>query len=599
MFKFLKDKLKSVVDKLKSDVEKEVEVKEVEKKVKVGKKPAKKKEVKKVEKKKEEKPKEKPKKEKKKTIKGVKITYFVHGTTTDNEEGLATGQKPGELSELGKKQVEELPGKVKDKKFDVMFSSDLKRAVESAKAFKDVCPLKKDKKLREADYGDLTQQKDFDKTEYIEKAFPSGESYKEVEKRIAEFLNYLLKNYEGKHVAIMAHHAPQLAIEVLTQGKTWEKAFKDDWRNKKEWQPGWEYSVEEEVEVPEIKKEGFLKKIFSKKEDKPEEEKEKIVEEEVEEQPEDIVKEEKEDEVVEEIKEEEPEEKKGFFKRITERVTTFNLSEEKFEEIFWELEVSLLENNVAVEVIEKIKADLKQELTTGKISRKGVDEVIKETLKKSIEEVLDVDGFDLIKKAKKKKPFIIAFIGVNGSGKTTTMAKIGNMFQKNGLSVVFAASDTFRAAAIHQLEEHANRLKIKIVKHDYNADPSAVAYDAIEHAKSKGIDVVMIDTAGRLHSNDNLMEELKKLIRVNKPDIKIFIGESITGNDCVEQARVYEEKVGIDAIVLAKADVDEKGGAAISVSYITKKPILFLGTGQTYDDLKKFDKKIILDSLGL
>lgn len=553
MFKFLKDKLKTVIDKFRSDVEKEVEVKEVEKKVKVEKKP------KKVEKKEE--------------IKGLKITYLVHGTTTDNENHLATGQASGELSELGKKQAEELPKQIGDKKFDVMFSSDLKRAVDSAKPFKDLCTLKKDKRLREADYGDFTQKKkDWDLKNYIEKAFPNGESYKEVEKRIAEFLNYLYKHYNGKHIAIMAHQAPQLAIEVLLEGKTWEQAFKDDWRPKKEWQPCWNYSMEEEVETPEIEKKSFLKKIFSKKEEqlKPEvEEKEEL------------------------------EEKKGFFKKITEKITTFNLSEEKFEELFWDLEVTLLENNVAVEVIEKIKSDLKEELTTGKISRKGVDEVIKDTLKRSIEEVLDVQSFDLVKQAKKKKPYVIAFIGVNGSGKTTTMAKIGNLFQKNGMSVVFAASDTFRAAAIHQLEEHANKLNIKMIKHDYDADPAAVAYDAIEHAKSKGIDVVMIDTAGRLHSNENLMEELKKIIRVNKPDMKLFIGESITGNDCVEQARVYDEKVGIDAIILAKADVDEKGGAAISVSYITKKPILFLGTGQTYDDLKKFDKKMVIESLGL
>jgi len=328
-------------------------------------------------------------------------------------------------------------------------------------------------------------------------------------------------------------------------------------------------------------KKSFLKKIFGKKE---------------EEQP--VVEEKKAEPVKEEIVEEK-EEEKGFFKKITETVTKFNLSEARFDELFWNLEVTLLENNVAVEVIEKIKADLKEELTTGKISRKGVEEVIRDTLKKSIEEVLDVETFDLLKRVKTKKPFIIAFIGINGSGKTTNMAKVAKMLQNNGLSVVFAASDTFRAAAIHQLEEHANRLKIKMIKHDYNADPAAVAFDAIEHAKAKGIDVVMIDTAGRLHSNTNLMDELKKIIRVNKPDLKIFVGESITGNDCVEQARVYNEAVGIDAIILAKADVDEKGGAAISVSYITKKPILYIGTGQTYDDLKKFDKELVIKSLGL
>jgi len=363
--------------------------------------------------------------------------------------------------------------------------------------------------------------------------------------------------------------------EVKKEEKKKPEVKKKEKKPKKKEKP-----KEEKKEEPEEKK-SFLKKIFRKKEEVKEEVEEKVEEE------------------IEEKEEEPEEEKKGVFKRITEKVTKFNLSEEKFEELFWQLEVTLLENNVAVEVIDKIKTDLKEELTTGKISRKGVEEVIKDTLKKSIEEVLDIQTFDLVKKAKKKKPYIIAFIGVNGSGKTTTMAKVAHMLIKNKLSVVFAASDTFRAAAIQQLEEHANKLGVKMIKHDYNADPAAVAFDAIEHAKSKGIDVVLIDTAGRLHSNTNLMEELKKLVRVNNPDMKIFVGESITGNDCVEQARVYDNEVSIDAIILAKADVDEKGGAAISVSYITKKPIIYLGTGQTYDDLTKFEKKIIVKNLGL
>ena len=138
-----------------------------------------------------------------------------------------------------------------------------------------------------------------------------------------------------------------------------------------------------------------------------------------------------------------------------------------------------------------------------------------------------------------------------------------------------------------------------MIRHDYESDPAAVAFDAIEHAKAKGIDVVLIDTAGRLHSNDNLMNELKKLVRVNKPDLKIFVGESITGNDCVEQAKLFNEAVGIDAIILAKADVDEKGGAAVSISYITKKPIIYLGTGQKYADLAEFKPDIIIKNIGL
>lgn len=293
------------------------------------------------------------------------------------------------------------------------------------------------------------------------------------------------------------------------------------------------------------------------------------------------------------------EESKGFFSKLTETFTKKQLSEEKFEELFWELELSMLENNVAVEVIEKIKNDLKEALTTGKVSRGGIDKLVINALKDSLEELF-IEPFDLVETINNnKKPFVIAFIGVNGSGKTTTLAKIANLFQENDLSVVMAASDTFRAAAIDQLKEHADNLSIKMISQGYNADPAAVAYDAIEYAKAKNIDVVMIDTAGRLHSNTNLMAELEKVIRVSKPDLKIFIGESITGNDCVEQATEFNKLVGIDAIILSKADVDEKGGAAISVSYVTGKPIIYLGVGQAYGDLVKFDKEKIIKSMGL
>lgn len=305
------------------------------------------------------------------------------------------------------------------------------------------------------------------------------------------------------------------------------------------------------------------------------------------------------EEVAYEQEEEEPKKKKGFFGFLTEKVIKLRLSSEKFEKIFWELEVVLLENNVAVEVIEKIKDDLKAELTKESVSRKKVEQLIARTLKRSISELFEVEEFDLIKIAKSKKPFVIALIGVNGSGKTTTLAKLINLFQKNKMSVVVAASDTFRAAAIQQLEEHTQNLGVRLVKSGYKSDPAAVAFDAIDHAKAKSIDVVLIDTAGRLHSNTNLMDELKKVIRVSKPDLKIFVGESITGNDCVEQAKVFDELVGIDAIILSKADVDEKGGAAISVSYVTKKPILYLGIGQGYDDLKKFDSEAVINSLGI
>src|SRR3989338_8226686 len=303
--------------------------------------------------------------------------------------------------------------------------------------------------------------------------------------------------------------------------------------------------------------------------------------------------------------EEEPEpaekegEKKGFFARLTETITKKTLSESAFNEIFEDLEIALLENNVAVEVIEKIKQDLKEALVDKKITRGKIEETIAFTLKKSIADLFNVKPIDLLSEAKKKKPYVIAFVGVNGSGKTTTIAKLAYFFQQKGMKPVIVAADTFRAAAIQQLEEHANKLNVKLIKHDYGADPAAVAFDGVKYAQSNGIDVVMIDTAGRLHSNVNLMDEMKKIIRVAKPHYKIFVGESITGNDCVEQAQQFDNAVGIDGIILSKADVDEKGGAAISVSYVTKKPIMYLGTGQTYDDIEQFSKEKIIKTLGL
>ncbi len=301
------------------------------------------------------------------------------------------------------------------------------------------------------------------------------------------------------------------------------------------------------------------------------------------------------------IVEEEPEEKKGFFGRIKEGITKKAISAEKFESIFWELEVALMENNVAVEVIGKIKEDLKKELVEKKVLRGKTEEIIISTLRNSIEELLTVEGINLIEKIreKKDKPYVIVFVGINGTGKTTTIAKIVRLLQKNSITSAIAASDTFRAAAIQQLEEHADKLGVKLIKHDYGADPAAVAFDTIKYAKAKNIDCVLIDTAGRLHSNTNLMDEMKKIIRVAKPDMKIFIGDSLTGNDCVEQSREFNNAIGIDAIILAKADVDEKGGAALSVSYITKKPIIYLGMGQTYDSLEPFDAEKILQRLGL
>ncbi|HLD89110.1 MAG TPA: signal recognition particle-docking protein FtsY [Candidatus Nanoarchaeia archaeon] len=377
--------------------------------------------------------------------------------------------------------------------------------------------------------------------------------------------------------------------EKIVQEKEYRKEFKVIEREKEPL----ETKKTEEPEI-EVKREAREEKQEKKKEVK--EEKKNESEEEIEPEEKrriDIVKEAK-----EELTEKTPE-KKSFFGKIIEKITTKTISSEQFDDLFWELEVVMLENNVAVEVIEKIKEGLKAKIVNVPIPRSKVSETIAESLRDSITGLFDVGKIDLLSRIKSKKPFVIVFVGVNGSGKTTTIAKMARFCQKNNLSVVIAAGDTFRAAAIDQLEVHAKNLGIKMIKQDYGSDSAAVAFDAIKHAEATGRDVVLVDTAGRLHSNVNLMDEMKKIIRVAKPDIVLFVGESITGNDCVEQAKKFNEAIGIDGIVLAKADVDEKGGAAISVSYVTKKPILYLGTGQGYDDLAEFDSRIVIDGLGL
>ncbi|MFH1408288.1 MAG: signal recognition particle-docking protein FtsY [Nanoarchaeota archaeon] len=297
-------------------------------------------------------------------------------------------------------------------------------------------------------------------------------------------------------------------------------------------------------------------------------------------------------------KSEEEESKHSVISAISKPFTTAKISAEKFDSLFWDLEVMLLENNVAVEAVEHIKEKLKEDLVDKPLRRGHLSEAITSSLKESIQSLFDVEQIDLIQKIKEKKPYVICLIGVNGAGKTTTIAKIVHYLKSYHLSSVIAASDTFRAASLEQLQQHADNLGVKLIKHDYGSDPAAVAFDAIEHAKAKNKDVVLIDTAGRQHSNTNLMAELKKVIKVSKPDLKIFVGDSLTGNDCVEQAREFHDAVGVDGIVLSKVDVDEKGGAAISVSYITKKPILFIGTGQDYGDLDAFDPRKVLETLG-
>ncbi len=276
------------------------------------------------------------------------------------------------------------------------------------------------------------------------------------------------------------------------------------------------------------------------------------------------------------------------------------LDEKTLDELLWDIELAMLENNVAEEAARAICESVKKELVGKRVKRGEVGKVIKQKVRNKAEEFFsseDLDIEDVIKENKRKnKPTLILFFGFNGTGKTTTMAKIAHMLMSKNYTVIFAAADTFRAASIEQLEKHAGNLGIKVIKHKYGADPAAVIFDAMKYAEARGIDVVLADTAGRAHTDRNLLEELKKIVRVNKPDLNILVVEAIAGNDIVEQARRFGE-VGIDGIVLTKWDVDERGGAAISVSYVLRKPILYLGTGQEYNDLKKFDKNEVLDEI--
>ena len=267
------------------------------------------------------------------------------------------------------------------------------------------------------------------------------------------------------------------------------------------------------------------------------------------------------------------------------------IGEKALEESLFELEMALLESDVAHPVVERIKAYMAEELMGAKIDRKkDLEDVIEDALKRSIRRVLAMERLDFdsfIENA--KKPVVVMFVGVNGTGKTTAIARIAYRLKKKGVSSVLAAGDTFRAGAIEQLTRHSERLGVRIVKHRANADPAAVAYDAIEHAKARKKDVVLLDTAGRMQTNVNLMDEMKKIKRVARPGMIIFVGDSLAGNDAVIQAQKFEEAVGIDGVILTKIDADAKGGAALSIAYTIGKPILFIGTGQEYEDLEVFD----------
>jgi fused signal recognition particle receptor len=275
------------------------------------------------------------------------------------------------------------------------------------------------------------------------------------------------------------------------------------------------------------------------------------------------------------------------------------IEEEDLEEPLWNLEMALLESDVEMSVAEQI-LDSVRESMLGE-SRKQVEttgELVESALHDALLDVIAVGQFDFEERiAEADKPVTIVFTGVNGVGKTTSIAKLSEWLADRGYSSVLANGDTYRAGANEQIREHADRLGRDLISHDQGGDPAAVIYDGVEYAEANGVDVVLGDTAGRLHTSDDLMAQLEKIDRVVEPDMTLFVDEAVAGQDAVNRAKEFNDAAAIDGAILTKADADSSGGAAISVAYVTGKPILFLGTGQGYDDITRFDPEALVESL--
>lgn len=300
----------------------------------------------------------------------------------------------------------------------------------------------------------------------------------------------------------------------------------------------------------------------------------------------------------EDSEEDEEDEPGGMFSFITAKT----ISEKHLEDILWELEMGLMEGDVAMEVASAVVDSVKDDLVGRKIKRSNdITEYTYNALRNAVAEIIDIPGKSMTEMIEAKKaqgePLVVMFVGINGTGKTTTIGKLANYYLKKGYTPVIAAADTFRAGAIEQVNYHADNVGVKLIKHQKGSDPAAVAFDAVEHAKAQGKELVLIDTAGRMQTNTNLMDEMKKIKRVAKPDLVVFVGDALTGNDATQQASKFNEAIDIDGVILTKADADSKGGASLSIGYVIKKPILFLGMGQGYDDIREYDADWMLNQL--
>ena len=291
------------------------------------------------------------------------------------------------------------------------------------------------------------------------------------------------------------------------------------------------------------------------------------------------------------------------FSNFYDRVTKTELQGKDLDRVLDEFQLSLVENDVAVSVADYVATELKEKLKDVQFARfSDPRERVKAILSDVLLSVLDragrLDIFELVEEKKKAGvPAIIVFVGINGTGKTTSIAKLAHILQRKGRTSILAASDTYRSGSIEQLEEHARRIGVRLIKHQYGADPAAVAFDAVNYARAHGINAVLIDTAGRMQTNQNLLEEMRKIVRVTKPDLTILVVDALTGNDAVEQGKVFSQAVKVDGIILAKLDADVKGGNAISLSYIMGRPVTLVGTGQGYDDLEPFQPQTIVRNL--